>query len=276
MNYYHPDSLEQALQLYQSQSVSIVAGGTDFYPAKPEGPLTSDLLDVTGIDGFRGISHQDGFYRFGAATRWTDIHRADLPPCFKGLQQAAREVGSLQIQNAGTIAGNLCNASPAADGVPPLLTLNARVEVASSTGKRVLPLADFITGIRQTALQPNELVSAILVPDLPTHAGAAFEKLGSRRYLVISITMTAAIIGLNDKGLINLAHIAVGACSPVAKRLKGLEKDIIGCKPDAIDIRDYHLSPLSPIQDVRGSAEFRLDVVAEQCRRAIQKAAATS
>ena len=99
-----------------------------------------------------------------AATTWSEIAAANLPPAFDALRQAAREVGSIQIQNRGTIAGNLCNASPAADGVPPLLALDAAVELASANGTRQLPLSEFITGYRRTARQPDEILSAVIVP----------------------------------------------------------------------------------------------------------------
>lgn len=267
-----PTALNDALDQLASNEVKIVAGGTDYFPSRPQGPLTADLMDVTRIDGLKGITQTDQGWRIGAATRWSDIFRTELPSCFAGLQAAAREVGSLQIQNAGTIAGNLCNASPAADGVPPLLTLDAKVELKSVRGTRVLPLEDFITGVRQVALSPDELVTAILIPHAPSHAIGAFEKLGARRYLVISITMSAAVIGLDDQGRIDHARVAVGACSPVAKRLLGLEQDLIGKLPSEIEVTASHLAPLSPIADVRGSAEFRLDAVAEQCLTTIKKA----
>lgn len=273
MTYSAPTSLQDALGMLARESVTVVAGGTDFYPAlKPGGP-ERPLLDITRITDLSGIEGTEAGWRIGAATRWSDIARADLPAAFHGLQAAAREVGSIQIQNAGTIAGNLCNASPAADGVPPLLTLVAQVELSSAGGTRVLPLSEFILGVRKTALRQDEIVSAILIPEVPIGAGSAFEKLGARRYLVISITMVAAVISTGEDGLIDQARVAVGACSPVAQRLAKLEADLIGQRPEDAVITETHLDGLSPIDDVRGQAEFRLDVVAEQVQRAILKAA---
>lgn len=267
-----PTTLSDAFDRLSAHDVVIVAGGTDFYPARPPGSLQSDLLDVTRIAGLSGINRTENGWRIGAATRWSEVVRADLPTAFAGLQAAARTVGSLQIQNAGTVAGNLCNASPAADGVPPLLTLNARVEIGSARGTRVVDLADFITGVRETDLKDDELVTAIVLPDPPAHARGAFEKLGSRQYLVISIAMTAAIIGLDGKGRIDHACVAVGACSPVAQRLTTLEHDLMGKSLDQVEVSQTHLAPLSPIDDVRGSGAYRLDAVAEQCLRAIKRA----
>ena len=108
----------------------ILAGGTDFYPALGAKPLRENVLDINGLAELRGIAETPAHIVIGARTTWTDIVRAPLPPAFDALKQAAREVGSVQIQNAGTVAGNICNASPAADGVPALLVLDAEVELA--------------------------------------------------------------------------------------------------------------------------------------------------
>ena len=274
MTYLIPTKLEAALKSLAQQQDKLVAGGTDVYPSMKQGHTPKSLLDVTRIKELMNITVTDTGFRIGAAVTWTEIVKAKLPAAFDGLKHAAKEVGGLQIQNAGTIAGNLCNASPAADGVPPLLTLDARVEVASAArGARILPLQDFILGVRKTALGSDEIVTAIHIPTPPDGAGSAFEKLGNRKYLVISIAMTAALIKCDLRGLISEARVAIGACSPVALRLTQLEADLIGVKPSEVEILPSHLSQLSPIDDVRGSGGYRLDIVQEQCRRAIQKAA---
>ncbi|MCE8006181.1 MAG: xanthine dehydrogenase family protein subunit M [Aestuariivita sp.] len=268
-----PDNIELALEALREPAFQVLAGGTDVFPALGQGQLPCAFLDVTGIAGLGDITRRNGATRIGAAATWTDIVKAKLPAAFDGLKVAAREVGSLQIQNAGTLAGNLCNASPAADGVPPLLALGARVEVASAArGTRVLAVSDFIQGVRRTALAADELVTAIVVPDQPGGSRSAFEKLGSRRYLVISICMTAANILMDAQGRIAQARVAVGACSAVAQRLPALEADLIGRRLDDVTVHVDHLSPLSPIDDVRGSGAYRLDAVQEQCKRAIQRA----
>jgi CO/xanthine dehydrogenase FAD-binding subunit len=271
--YYNPTDLALALNIAAQGDGKIVAGGTDVYPTAKQGEHPPSFLDVTRISGFSGITQDCGSYRIGAATTWTQIAKADLPPAFDALKQAALEVGSIQIQNAGTIAGNICNASPAADGMPPLLALGAQVELASSArGTRILPLEEFVLGVRKTALADDELVTAIIIPAIPDSAKSAFEKLGSRRYLVISISMVAAVIDRDVKGKITDARIAVGSCSPVALRLSAFEQDLIGKRLEDIVISESHLSSLSPITDVRGSGSYRLDVVAEQCMRAIRRA----
>ena len=276
MLYSQPILLRDALRFMEKSDPCVVAGGTDVYPAMKPGLQPKTYLDVTRIEGFSDISQTDAGTRFGAAATWSDVVKADLPPAFDALKQAAREVGGLQIQNAGTIAGNICNASPAADGVPALLALNAEVEIVSAArGVRHLPLGSFIKGVRQTVLERGELVTAVIAPKTPAGMTSGFEKLGSRRYLVISIAMTAANVVLNNRGRIAEVRIAVGACSTVAQRLTALEADLVGEDPSQIIITREHLGPLEPIDDVRGTGAYRLEAAEQQIRCAIMRAIET-
>ena len=266
--YLRPDGLSEALAALRRPHV-VLAGGTDFYPARVGRAIDEDVLDITAIASLRGISAGAEGWRLGATTTWSELIDADLPPLFDGLKQAAREVGGRQIQNAGTLAGNLCNASPAADGVPPLLALDAEVELAGPAGVRRLPLATFITGNRRTALVPGELMVALHVRKPAHEARSAFLKLGARRYLVISIAMAAATLEI-DGGRITAARIAVGACSAVAQRLPRLEAALLGALLDqrlGNLVEEAQLAPLAPIDDVRGSAAYRRDAVVTLLRR---------
>ena len=266
-----PTSVSDALAILARGPAKVMAGCTDAYPAQRPGPGPATILDLTRVAGLRGIeATAQGGWRIGATTTWTDILRADLPPAFDGLKQAARQVGSVQIQNRATVAGNLCNASPAADGVPPLLTLDARVEIAGPAGTRILPLDAFILGPRQTALAPGEIVTALLVP--PVAGRAAFEKLGSRAHLVISIAMVAVRVQ-TEAGRIAAVQVAVGSCAPVARRLPALETALVGTVPGApVPDASELYAPLSPIDDVRGSAAYRRAAVPELVRRALATA----
>jgi CO/xanthine dehydrogenase FAD-binding subunit len=272
MTYHAPETLEAAFDAMARDGASPIAGGTDWYPSRGERLTGEAMLDVTRLPGFRGISRGPQGWRIGAATRWTDLIRADLPPAFDGLKAAAREVGSAQIQNAGTIAGNLCNASPAADGVPPLLTLDASVEVLSRGATRMVPLEHFITGVRRTDLRPGELVGAIHVPATVAGQGG-FRKAGGRRYLVISIAMVAVLVRVEEERIAE-ARVAVGACSPVACRLPALEAALAGSNVQAPlpDVTAQHLAPLAPLSDIRGSGEYRTEVVAALIARALTDA----
>ena len=269
--YLRPSRLEDALTALARPHM-VLAGGTDFYPARVGRAIDEDVLDIGGIAVLRGISADAAGWRLGATTTWSELLETDLPPLFDGLKQAAREVGGRQIQNAGTLAGNLCNASPAADGVPCLLALDAEIEIAGPAGRRLLPLRQFITGVRRTALTQDELVVAIHVPRPRRETRSAFLKLGTRRYLVISIAMAAATLEIAD-GRVASARIAVGACSPVAERLPGLEAALAGAPLDARladRVEVSHLAPLSPIDDVRGSAAYRSDATVTVLRRLLR------
>ena len=192
--YTRPKSIEEAIAALAGSDALVICGGTDIYPAHAGRLVTQPVVDLSAIATLRGIAVAEDHVRIGGATTWSDIIAAHLPAAFDGLKAAAREVGSIQIQNRGTVAGNLCNASPAADGIPPLLTLDAIVELRSARGIRQLPLSSFITGYRKTAIAPGEILSAVIVPAQPPYARAAFVKLGARRYLVISIVMAAALV----------------------------------------------------------------------------------
>jgi len=272
LSYERPESLEQALDLLSRDSWKILAGGTDVYPALRDRPLSGHILDVSALDDLRTIARQKDGWHIGANATWSDLIAAELPSSFDGLKLAAREIGSPQIQNRATLVGNICNASPAADGVPPLLTLDARVEIKSHTATRQVPLQDFIHGNRHTDLKPDELVSAILIPAASTAGQSTFIKLGARKYLVISIAMVAARLACDDKGTISDAAISIGACSAVARRLPELEAALTGSKiadKPARLVTPQHFAELTPLDDVRASAGYRLEAAAELTRRAI-------
>jgi CO/xanthine dehydrogenase FAD-binding subunit len=271
-----PQSIAEAARLLASGPWAVLAGGTDLYPAHVGRRVAAPLLDITAIVGLRGIRRDERGWTIGATTTWTDVVRADLPPLFDALKAAAREVGGVQIQNAGTVAGNLCNASPAADGTPVLLALGARVVLQSMRGERELALDEFVLGSRRTALAADELVVAVRIPSRSTRARSAFAKLGGRRYLTISISTVAVVVDFDANGAIADAGVAVGSCSAVARRLPALEARLVGVPAgndlaDVLDLAD--LAPLTPIDDLRGSAAYRRDATATLVRRALHEVA---
>src|SRR5580658_6744869 len=269
--YARPSDLDDALGLLAEGSAQVMAGATDIFPGAGEAPLRGDYVDVTNIAALRGVRLEGDAVRIGATTTWTDIMTADLPPAFDALKVAARDVGAAQIQNRGTIAGNLCNASPAADGVSPLLILDAEVELASRRGTRRIALDAFITGARSTLRAPDEVMTAVVTPLPARTMRSAFFKLGARRYLVISIVIVAVALDVVE-GIVHDARIAVGACSVVAQRMREAERLLIGAPagPDlgrSIEAKD--LVRLSPIDDVRASADYRRDAALTLVKRAI-------
>ncbi len=270
-----PKTLDEAVLHLTTPGVQILSGGTDFYPALGDRVPQEPVMDISGLGELRGVSREANYFRIGGLTTWSEILRTPLPCSFDALKSAAREVGSVQIQNRGTVAGNLCNASPAADGVPPLLALDAEVELASATGSRRMPLAEFIVGNRKTQRRPDELLTSVWVPRTLQDAPSTFLKLGARRYLVISISMVAALI-LADADKVAAARVAVGSCSVVARRLTSLERELVGasvCDGLGQRVTARHLSLLSPIDDVRATAEYRRDASLTLVRRALDACA---
>ena len=272
-DYTRPASLDEALKALARPGTRILSGGTDFYPSLGDKFASGPILDISAIRELSGIAIGPGKIRIGARATWTEIIRSDLPRAFDALKAAAREVGSIQIQNAGTVAGNLCNASPAADGVPPLLALDAEVEIrAAGTAPRKLPLSQFIADYRRTVLRPGEMVSAVIVPRT-IEGPSAFLKLGARRYLVISIAMVAAIVEQGTDGRIARARIAVGACSAVARRMAEVEAALIGAVAEtgvSKGITEKHLLGLTPIDDLRATSAYRRDAALTLIRRAVE------
>jgi len=271
--YLKPKTLDEAVSLLATSGGQILAGGTDFYPSLGERLPKGLVVDITALGEIRGIEFESEWIRIGGLTTWSEVIRTPLPRCFDALKAAAREVGSVQIQNRGTVAGNLCNASPAADGVPPLLALDAEVELASGAGRRRMPLAQFLTGNRKTSRRTDEVLAAVLVPRRMENASSAFLKLGARRYLVISISMVAAVVQADESGRVSEAHVAVGSCSARAQRLWDLETSLVGVPAKAgisAAVRAEHLQSLSPIDDVRATADYRRDASLTLVQRALE------
>lgn len=270
--YYRPDNLNDALDVLCVKKLKIAAGCTDLFPATQNEFLGDNILDISGIDSLRSINIEKQFRRIGATTTWSDLIKSELPDCYEMLKQCSKQVGSIQIQNSGTIGGNLCNASPAADGVPCLLSLNASIELSSKEKIRILKLEDFIKGSRDTELQSNELLTAILIPKTSENGHSSFVKLGARKYLVISISMVACRLEvLND--IITDITISIGSCSAVAQRLKNLENILIGknIKSDLVpEIYKFEYNNfISPINDIRGTDSYRIKVAKVLVKNAV-------
>jgi len=249
MNYVRPASLNDALTLLSSDTWGILSGGTDFYPALQGGPIAGNVLDLSQLSELATIHLSDNYWHIGARATWTDVLRADLPPAFAALALAARE-----------------------DGVPPLLCLDAEVQIASQSGSRVIALREFIVGNRQTLLRADEMVTGLRIPIKSTLGHSHFAKLGARRYLIISIAMVAVRLATDENNRLQDAAISVGSCSVVAQRLYSLEEALLGKPLDhklATLVDADACSSLSPISDVRATAEYRKQAAVELIRRSL-------
>jgi CO/xanthine dehydrogenase FAD-binding subunit len=269
-SYLRPSTLDDALAALAIGGRTILAGGTDHFPARVPSAPDEDIVDISALPGLRTVRTWPDHVRIPCLATWSDLIAAPLPALCDGLIAAARQVGGVQIQNAGTIVGNICNASPAADGVPCLLALNAEVELASVRGRRMVSLDHFILGPRRIARAANELVLGLRIPIADCATRSVFEKLGARRYQVISIVMVAAVAEFAaDLRTIARARIAVGACGPRSIRLPALECALAGRRPDPHIIDAAHLAPIAPIGDIRGTAAYRRAAALELVRRAV-------
>ena len=275
-SYVAPTRLDDAIDVLGSGRQVVVAGATDHYPARVGRAWDEDVLDVSRVGDLGTFGSAEGGWWIPATTTWTDIRKATLPSLFDGLKGAAATIGGVQIQNRGTLVGNVANASPAADGIAVLMTLEAEVELASVRGRRRLPIGEFVTGNRRTLREPDELITGIHVPIEGGAARSGFEKLGARTSLVISIVMASAVLILDPDARVADARVAVGACSPVARRLPALEARLrgqplgarVGDMPEPLDF-----APLSPIDDIRGSSGYRTDVALTLVRRLVTRLA---
>ena len=222
--------------------------------------LDKNILDITNIKSIRGFEFNNKETKIGSATTWTDIINENLPSCYDMLKECAKEVGSIQIQNLGTIGGNICNASPAADSIPCLLALDAKLELSSINNKKIIPINEFILGSRKTKLEQGEILTSIIIPKEKEKGSSAFRKIGARKYLVISISMVACRILISDNVIEDVA-ISIGSCSEVAKRIFSIERQLINknIKEDIFNQVDFsQLNEISPITDIRSTHVYRL------------------
>ena len=266
-NYIKPKNLLEALQILSqaSEETRVLAGGTDILVNIQDGMLSPHtLVDIASLEELKQIEEKDGQLELGALVTHSQIAgserlREKAPP----LVQACAEIGSPQIRNLGTLGGNIITASPSGDTVPPLYVLEARLTLKSVKGKRQIPIEQFFTGVKETIIRPEEILTTISFPVLPASSKSFFKKLGQRKALAISKVSVAAIIDI-QAGMIKDARIALGAVAPMVIRasqtetvLKGktLEKDVISQATKII------VTESRAISDIRSTAEYRNEKV---------------
>ncbi len=269
--YLRPETLPDALSALAAGRYTILSGATDHFPARVLATPAEDILDISGLAELAAIRIDADRIWIPARATWRAVIDAGLPASAAALVAAARGIGGQQVQNAATVIGNLCNASPAADGIPVLLALDAEVELARLGERRRLPVAEFVLGNRRTARAPDELVLGLHIPRPADPARSVFEKLGARAYLVISIVMVALAAEFLPDGRIAALRAAVGACASRALRLSALEAALLGRFPDPALVAAEHLAPLSPIDDARASAAYRRAAALTLLRRAVAR-----
>lgn len=263
-----PNSLADVLTLLASEpgAWKPFAGGTDLMVLLEAGRLAHrNYVNIWNLDELRGIDVSDNHITLGALTTYTDVQENPiLRNEFPMLCQAASETGGLAIQNRGTLGGNIVNASPAADSPPALLAYDAEIELVSTQGSRWLPYQGFHTGYKQMSIRPDELLSRIRLPRNTTGAKYYYHKVGTRKAQAISKVCFAAL-GRIDNNTIEEVRIVVGSVAPIVVRCVQTESALRGQKPDSTTVKSAQanlLREISPIDDIRSTAKYRLQVAA--------------
>ena len=246
-------------------AAKVIAGGTDVVPQlKYEKIAPNHLVTLMKISGLSGINEGNDGLSIGACARLRDVKQVCArDPRYAALHDALRSIGKVQVMNMGTLGGNLCTASPAADSVPPLLVLNGRVTLASSEGSRTLGVEDFITGPYAAAMAANEIMTEIHIPPGQDHQGSAFLKVA--RVAADISKLSCAVALQRDADRCVSCRIALGAVAPLPLRIKGAE-ELLGGKqmdPALLDEAAASVSAeIRPISDVRSTETYRRQVAA--------------
>jgi carbon-monoxide dehydrogenase medium subunit len=279
LRYEAPDSLDAAVALLAGASgdARVLAGGTDLLVQ-----LRADLIepglvvDVKRIPEMRDIVAEDGGFRVGAAVNGAELgEHAGLKAAWPGVVEAAELIGSTQIQGRATLGGNLCNASPAADSVPALIAAGALASVAGPDGRREVPVEQIATGPGQTSLAKGELVVSFFLPARPPRSGDAYLRFIPRTEMDIAVVGAGVSLTLDDSGTCSAARVALGAVAERVLLVPEAAVALIGTPVDEAALErlaDAASRACRPIDDKRGTKEFRVKVAGVLARRAAQTA----
>ncbi|HYG57307.1 MAG TPA: xanthine dehydrogenase family protein subunit M [Symbiobacteriaceae bacterium] len=277
--YLRPNDLTEALALLQQhgEAAMPLAGGTNCMPDFRSGRAQPELVvDISRLP-LRYLRSENGWVRVGALTTVTELLRQpDLKQTAPVVASAAENFAGHLVRNRATVAGNLCDASPAADLVPPLLTVGAEVTLASAAGSRTVPLCEFVLGVRKTARRPDELVTEVAFPAVSPAARSSYFKFALREAMAISVVSGAVVLEF-DGDLCTSARIALGAVAPTPVRAASVEAQLVGrpiTEAVAAAAAAQVGSDISPISDVRATADYRAWVAEAMVRRHILAACA--
>ena len=278
--YFDPESIDEVVRLLrEKENCELIAGGTDLLVnIKQELSSPDALISFRKIKEMKTIKKEtNGSLTIGAATPLSKVVTSPEVRNFQiAISNAAEKVGSKQIRNRGTIGGNICNASPAADTAPILLALEAKAKIESQDGKRVVPMTEFFLGPGNTALQRGEVLTALVIPTEAANFQCAYLKLGVRKALEIPIVGVAVAVKTVD-GRCEIARIALGAVGPTPMRSSRAERLVTGAdlteNTEAIaeEAARLAMEECSPITDIRASKEYRRDMVGIIVKRAIKQ-----
>jgi carbon-monoxide dehydrogenase medium subunit len=275
MRYVAPKTLEQAIALLAGANgkARVLAGGTDLLIQLRSGRAEPELVvDIKAIAEMRSIALDAGSYRVGAAVTCMElIENEAFARVWPGIVDGAKYIGSIQVKGRATLGGNLCNASPAADGVPALITAGALACIAGPDGRREIPVEDFVTGPGKTLLAPGELVASFLLPRRAPHSGDAYLRFTPRTEMDIAVVGAAVNLTLDDKGECSRARVSLGAVAARALLVPEAAAALIGTKVDAAALERLAAAASAacrPIDDKRGTKEYRIQVAGVMAGRA--------
>jgi carbon-monoxide dehydrogenase medium subunit len=273
--YTAPTSVEEAVKALAGASgtAKVLSGGTDLLVQLRSGRLKADLIvDTKKIPGISGIRAEGGGFVIGAATSGAQIgeHEA-LGEAWPGIVEAANLIGSTQIQGRASLAGNLCNASPAADSVPALIAARATCVVAGPNGRREVPVETIATGPGRTSLAPDEFIVEFRLPKRPPHSADAYLRFIPRTEMDIAVVGAGVNLTLDASGACTDAYLVLGAVAPTAVIVPDAAKALTGRKLDdtALAALDKAArAACKPIDDKRGTIAYRIKVAGVLARRA--------
>ena len=263
-NYYRVETLDEALELIDKlDDFKVIAGGTDLVMDLRIGRYKPrNIVDISNIRELDYIVDEGDKIRIGALTKLQEILESPIVKTKAPvLAEAIYQMASWQIRNIATIGGNLCNASPAADTAPPLMVLEAQLKLASKTGTRTVPITEFFLGPRKTVLKKNELLTEIIIP-YEKDVGTSMIKLGRRNSFTLSVVAVAALVKVEDNKFKDV-RVALNSVAPTPVRAKSVEKSLIDKEVTLENIEEAAklvVNDISPISDVRASAEYRKEM----------------
>jgi carbon-monoxide dehydrogenase medium subunit len=273
--YTAPTSVEEAVRALAgaSGSAKVLSGGTDLLVQLRSGRLKADLIvDTKKIPGIAGIREEGGAFVIGAAASGAQIGENErLGEAWPGVVEAANLIGSTQIQGRASLAGNLCNASPAADSVPALVAARATCVVAGSKGRREVPVENIATGPGRTSLAPDEFVVEFRLPKRPARSADAYLRFIPRTEMDIAVVGAGVNLTLDQAGVITEARLALGAVAPTVVMVPDAATALIGRKLDETALAGLDKAARAackPIDDKRGTIAYRIKVAGVLARRA--------
>jgi aerobic carbon-monoxide dehydrogenase medium subunit len=279
MRYEAPEGVETAVSLLSGERglARILAGGTDLLVQLKSGMVEPDLIvDIKKIPEMRRISAENGGFRIGAAVPSAELsEHPGIRALWPGVVEAAGLIGSTQIQGRATIVGNLCNASPAADSVPAMIAAGAIATVAGPQGRRELPVEAIAAGPGQTSLARGELVISVFLPARPPRSGDAYLRFIPRTEMDIAVAGVGVSLTLGEDGLCRAARVALGAVAVRALLVDEAADALIGTAVDEAALERLAAAASAacrPIDDKRGTKEFRIKVAGVLARRAAETA----